>query len=300
MKRLTLLTTSMVLANSCANARSSTQADCSYEVRKVEVANFTSIQTSSAINVIYTTYDGPPQVEIHAPADLQPYIHVEVTADGTLTVGMKQHKEQQNTQQQKREVHVKARPVNTFQANSSGDIILQDDLSVRRPVKLITHSSGDIIAQAIRCTNLNIETASSGGVILRSAACENADCQANSSGKIIIKKLDCTNLKATANSSGDVHIDQLDCTEVVARASSSGDISLTGDCRAALLETSSSGKISASRLTATTVTAEASSTGTVVCHATESIEAKTSSRGEITYSGNPVFMDLEGERIRKQ
>ena len=294
MKRLFFL---IALAISINGSTKGADGVSDNKVRTVNVTAFHSLRTTSAVSILYTPQEGRPQVEIHAPEDAMPHIDVQVTPDSVLLVSIKPINNKKPNWKGKLEVHVKARPVHTFEASGAGDIILQGDLETRQPVHLVTHEAGDIIARTIRCKKLQIETASSGDVIVRNARCEEVSCLAHSAGGIIMKGLECTTLEMQSHSSGDIHIDHLSCEQLNADTQSSGGIQLSGSCRQAQLKAAGSGDIYASRLKADTIEALASASGAIECHPLHSLKAETSSNGEIQYTGNPENINTLGEHI---
>ena len=156
MKRLFFL---IALAISINGSTKGADGVSDNKVRTVNVTAFHSLRTTSAVSILYTPQEGRPQVKIHAPEDAMPHIDVQVTPDSVLLVSIKPINNKKPNWKGKLEVHVKARPVHTFEASGAGDIILQGDLETRQPVHLVTHEAGDIIARTIRCKKLQIETA---------------------------------------------------------------------------------------------------------------------------------------------
>jgi hypothetical protein len=102
-----------------------------------------------------------------------------------------------------------------------------------------------------------------------------------------------------ASSAGDIELKNVACSTLQVEASSAGDVTLSGTCRMAKLEASSAGEIDADDLKADTVKAEASSSGDVSCYAVESLEASTSSAGNVYYKGNPKHIHNHSKGVKK-
>ena len=265
-KQIFLLLVSAIAYCSCT--KSPAQSLCDGETgaspkdiqtQKVTVGDFNAISATSSVDVVYIPSEDETSVEIRASKAVLPYISVQVDAHGTLVVGMKKPKDPTKTKGIK-EVHVKARPVGSLSASSSGDIFVKDGLHVKGDLRLTAGSSGDIYF---------------GG-----SKCQQADLQ--------------------CNSSGDLHIKGLECTHLIATATSSGDLRLQGKCEQAKYTASSSGDIDAGNMEARHVDANASSAGDISCHASESLNAHTSGGGSIAYSGNPVQVSASGKDIQKR
>lgn len=252
-----------------------------YITQKVKVEKFDGISTSTSIDVIYTQTAGNMDVEIYAPDNLMEYVKVEVDG-GMLKIGFELEEKGQGLNikgKHETEVRVSAPAVHSLRASSSGDIILKNGLQTTGKVSVESSSSGDI----------------KGGNIV----CDALETEASSSGDIDLDQVECISLMLKASSAGDVSMMALKAERVCADASSSGDVSLSGVCRMAKLEASSAGEIDADDLKADTVIAEASSSGDVSCYAVESLEASTSSAGNVRYKGNPKQILNHSKGLKK-
>ena len=285
-KQIFLLLVSAIAYCSCT--KSPAQSLCDGETgaspkdiqtQKVTVGDFNAISATSSVDVVYIPSEDETSVEIRASKAVLPYISVQVDAHGTLVVGMKKPKDPTKTKGIK-EVHVKARPVGSLSASSSGDIFVKDGLHVKGTLRLTAGSSGDISCQDISCKDLHATSNSSGDIYFGGSKCQQADLQ--------------------CNSSGDLHIKGLECTHLIATATSSGDLRLQGKCEQAKYTASSSGDIDAGNMEARHVDANASSAGDISCHASESLDAHTSGGGSIAYSGNPAQVSASGKDIQKR
>ena len=252
-----------------------------YITQKVKVEKFDGISTSTSIDVIYTQTTGNMDVEIYAPDNLMEYVKVEVDG-GMLKIGFELEEKGQGLNikgKHETEVRVSAPAVHSLRASSSGDIILKNGLQTTGKVSVESSSSGDI----------------KGGNIV----CDALETEASSSGDIDLDQVECISLMLKASSAGDVSMMALKAERVCADASSSGDVSLSGVCRMAKLEASSAGEIDADDLKADTVIVEASSSGDVSCYAVESLEASTSSAGNVRYKGNPKQIQNHSKGLQK-
>ena len=252
-----------------------------YITQKLKVEKFDGISTSTSIDMIYTQTTGNMDVEIYAPDNLMEYVKVEVDG-GMLKIGFELEEKGQGLNikgKHETEVRVSAPAVHSLRASSSGDIILKNGLQTTGKVSVESSSSGDI----------------KGGNIV----CDALETEASSSGDIDLDQVECISLMLKASSAGDVSMMALKAERVCADASSSGDVSLSGVCRMAKLEASSAGEIDADDLKADTVIAEASSSGDVSCYAVESLEASTSSAGNVRYKGNPKQILNHSKGLKK-
>ena len=285
-KMKTNLILAMFLAmafSSCisVNSQNAIVPSKNYITQKVKVEKFDGISTSTSIDVIYTQTTGNMDVEIYAPDNLMEYVKVEVDG-GMLKIGFELEEKGQGLNikgKHETEVRVSAPAVHSLRASSSGDIILKNGLQTTGKVSVESSSSGDI----------------KGGNIV----CDALETEASSSGDIDLDQVECISLMLKASSAGDVSMMALKAERVCADASSSGDVSLSGVCRMAKLEASSAGEIDADDLKADTVKAEASSSGDVSCYAVESLEASTSSAGNVYYKGNPKHIHNHSKGVKK-
>ncbi len=305
-KQIFLLLVSAIAYCSCT--KSPAQSLCDGETgaspkdiqtQKVTVGDFNAISATSSVDVVYIPSDDETSVEIRASKAVLPYISVQVDAHETLVVGMKKPKDPTKTKGIK-EVHVKARPIGSLSASSSGDIFVKDGLHVKGTLRLTAGSSGDISCQDISCKDLHATSNSSGDISGKSVSCGLLTAASNSSGDIYFGGSKCQQADLQCNSSGDLHIKGLECTHLIATATSSGDLRLQGKCEQAQYTASSSGDIDAGNMEARHVDANASSAGDISCHASESLDAHTSGGGSIAYSGNPAQVSASGKNIQKR
>ena len=231
-KQIFLLLVSAIAYCSCT--KSPAQSLCDGETgaspkdiqtQKVTVGDFNAISATSSVDVVYIPSDDETSVEIRASKAVLPYISVQVDAHGTLVVGMKKPKDPTKTKGIK-EVHVKARPVGSLSASSSGDIFVKDGLHVKGTLRLTAGSSGDISCQDISCKDLHATSNSSGDISGKSVSCGLLTAASNSSGDIYFGGSKCQQADLQCNSSGDLHIKGLECTHLIATATSSQIYSL--------------------------------------------------------------------------
>ena len=116
---------------------------------------------------------------------------------------------------------------------------------------------------------------------------------ASSSGDLICESVvSGDELTVKASSSGDVSV-EVDVDNLSASASSSGDIEISGSANEAKLMASSSGDVLGDDLEVNHADVSASSSGDVELTVRESIKARASSGGDITYRGNPKTKDIK-------
>ena len=267
-KNILLLVLTIGSLTSCMVSAETIVPSKNYITKKVKVDNFEGISTATSIDVAYTQTSGNQDIEIYAPDNLMEFVKVEVEG-GILKVRFHSDKDKgmSISGSHQTEVRVSAPAVHAFHASSSGDIILKNGLQTAGKVSLKSSSSGDIEGGKVKCDELLVS--------------------ASSSGDVDLEKVECTLLEVSASSSGDVEIERLRAEKVSADASSAGDVILSGVCRSAKFSASSSGDVEAKNLKADVVKANASSAGDITCHAVESLDATTSSAGNVNYKGNP-------------
>ena len=231
-----------------------------YITQKVKVEAFDGISISTAIDVVYTQAD-QTDIEIYAPDNLMPFVKL-VNDGGMLKVFFESDEPGNGINirgKHHTKVNISAPAVHALHTSSSGDIVLVNGLNTNGLVSVESSSAGEIEGSGISCDELVIE----------------------------------------ASSAGDIELKNVACNTLQVEASSAGDVSLSGTCRMAKLEASSAGEIDADDLKADTVKAEASSSGDVSCYAVESLEASTSSAGNVYYKGNPKQIRNHSKGVKK-
>ena len=231
-----------------------------YITQKVKVEAFDGISTSTAIDVVYTQAD-QTDIEIYAPDNLMPFVKL-VNDGGMLKVFFESDEPGNGINirgKHHTKVNISAPAVHALHTSSSGDIVLVNGLKTNGLVKVKSSSAGEIEGSGISCEELVIE----------------------------------------ASSAGDIELKNVVCNTLQVEASSAGDVTLSGTSRMAKFEASSAGEIDADDLKADTVKAEASSSGDVSCYAVESLEASTSSAGNVYYKGNPKQIRNHSKGVKK-
>lgn len=98
------------------------------------------------------------------------------------------------------------------------------------------------------------------------------------------------NLSSSSGSDIDIHID---ASKIICDISSGSEIALTGICKELKVDASSGSDFKARNLICNSIEAEASSGSDIDIYATESINASSSSGGNIICEGNPKTKKLE-------
>lgn len=293
----------LATSESCSFAIGSTPIKPSkkYVTQKVEIREINSISASTSVDVVYTQSQGKTYAEVYAPDNIIPYVKVQQSGK-ELKVSYDFPKGKSLSIQGKYvcEVRVFAPEVTAFSTSSSSDIKFANGLKTPQNVTLSTSSSGDIDATNISCNNLSMNTSSSGDITINSVTCHMLNLSTSSSGDMKINRARCDKTDIKSSSSGDCEIKSLSCKSTVkATTSSSGDISLSGKCENANYSAQSGGSIYAKNLKSVNVTATASSGGDIECYASGKLSARTSSGGEVRYTGNPTSIDGKSDNVSR-
>jgi uncharacterized protein YxeA len=99
-----------------------------------------------------------------------------------------------------------------------------------------------------------------------------------------------TDIEVSSSSAGNIKI-EIYATKVMASLSSSGDISLSGEAETLKADLSSAGDFEASGFKVKEADISASSAGDARVNVTERLNARASSAGDITYLGDPKYVD---------
>ena len=108
------------------------------------------------------------------------------------------------------------------------------------------------------------------------------------SGNIEAESIETSSLDVSVSGSGDVLIDSLKADEVEARISGSGEVELAGEAAKQDIDISGSGKYRARDLLCETITVKIGGSGDATVWAMESLDARISGSGSVNYYGNPT------------
>lgn len=192
--------------------------------------NISHLKCTTGVDVVYVpTSTGSTTVKIAGPDEGIKYVKVElngsklsVHADRPDKSGMRAP----SFSLKGVTVTVTGPMINSFEANSSGDIKCGTKLNCNGTLTLKTTSSGDIKFGAVDCTTLRASTNSSGDIDIKTLKCTDVTLSTSSSGDIDVYTLNTSNVVLQASSSGDIDIKSLSAKTVHANASSSGDIDI--------------------------------------------------------------------------
>ena len=113
----------------------------------------------------------------------------------------------------------------------------------------------------------------------------------SSAGDIIGETpIKCNNIEIDASSAGNIRL-ELTSRKVEVNISSSGDVSLSGEAEILNADLSSAGNLEAYNLKVKDAEVSASSAGDARVNVSERITARASSAGDITYHGDPKYVD---------
>ena len=231
--------------------------------------NISHLKCTTGVDVVYVpTSTGSTTVKIAGPDEGIKYVKVElngsklsVHADRPDKSGMRAP----SFSLKGVTVTVTGPMINSFEANSSGDIKCGTKLNCNGTLTLKTTSSGDIKFGGVDCTTLRASTNSSGDIDIKTLKCTDVTLSTSSSGDIDVYTLNTSNVVLQASSSGDIDIKSLSAKTVHANASSSGDIDIDS-IKADVLDanSSSSAEIKIKSGTVKTGNLNASSVGDIV------------------------------------
>ena len=210
--------------------------------------NISHLKCTTGVDVVYVpTSTGSTTVKIAGPDEGIKYVKVElngsklsVHADRPDKSGMRAP----SFSLKGVTVTVTGPMINSFEANSSGDIKCGTKLNCNGTLTLKTTSSGDIKFGAVDCTTLRASTNSSGDIDIKTLKCTDVTLSTSSSGDIDVYTLNTSNVVLQASSSGDIDIDSIKADVLDANSSSSAEIKIkSGTVKTGNLNASSVGDI---------------------------------------------------------
>ena len=111
--------------------------------------------------------------------------------------------------------------------------------------------------------------------------------QQHGSGDLRIASVSGPRLDATISGSGDLQIDDAKLGSFSVSVAGSGDVTISGSADEARFAVAGSGDIDATHFTVRRVTAAISGSGDARLNASESLDARVSGSGDVSYSGHP-------------
>lgn len=233
-----------------------------YKTQAVKCSEFSAVCTNTSIDIIYNV--GKTKVEVYAPDNVLPYIEIAVCED-ELRVNYKG--DMTFIGQHKTHVLITAPAVTRFKTNSSGDIKIKDDISLKgKDIELLVNSAGDIEARNIEGRNVTLRTNSAGDIKTESIKANQIKLLCNSAGNIETDVLTAkTDVTVNANSAGDVKTPTIVAgDDVKIHANSAGDIKVDAVLSEKLgLYANSAGDIKVNDVKSTTVTVATNSAGNI-------------------------------------
>lgn len=309
-KSLFTLVVAVLIATMSVSAHETITASKNYVTKTINTGSFTSIHTTSSIDVEFR--QGPLKVQLYVADNLAKYVEVKVSNNaltayynvkGSITINGSN-----NTK-----LIVSAPNVDSFFTQASGDITIKsgyvttgkvsfttqgsgdiEALSVKAgEVILTTQASGDIEMTTIDATQASLATQGSGDIDVASIKAPNVSIMTQASGDIDVKSVNGTSATVMTQGSGDVEVAQLSLTGLEAAAHASGDMTLKGSCVNAIYSGYGSGSVYARGMKAEVVTATTYGSGDIDCYASKSVQGSEMGSGDISVAGNPRHNKLK-------
>lgn len=277
------------------------------ETQSYPSESFSQIEAVGPIDVIYEPAASPSIVVEQAENDFSD-IYLDFDGD-TLVVSRKSIRDRSgwfnnvniNTKNDRKIIKVNGKRVPYYIVRVSGPDL--DGVVSKRSAKLTANgldsasfdahasSSGDLLLSGT-AKSAKLHASSSGDILASDFQAQTFDIQASSSGDIEAKSNGDGQVKIDVSSSADLDLESLGAAEFLIKASSSADIELSGQCASIEIEASSSADVDGKDLACRDAKVVASSSADVSVFASESVEARASSGGDIYISGSPAVRDI--------
>lgn len=228
-KILSLAVSAALMLSSCNVMNGNTVKPSEKRIQKEytgQLETFDKIETSTAINVVYTQSNEPQKVVLDVPENMAEFVSLKVN-DGKLDVSFKgMHSINGN---HKTTVYVSGPAINKFETSSAGSIYLKNGVKYDGEVAIESSSAGSVFVEGlVKAKTLYLESSSAGNIKVDGAEVDLLGVDSSSAGNIEVK-----DIKANT---------------VAAEASSTGNITLEGNCRVLNKEKSSAGNIRTKKL----------------------------------------------------
>ena len=270
MKRVNNLTTIITLIIIFSSAPLLAQV----ETQDRSVGSFTGVHQSTSADV-YIKAGSSQTVTVKADSKAISDIITEVS-NGVLMIKTRNNLRNVRVM----EVYITMNSLEKLKNSGSGDIAIEGPVK-GKDIYVGISGSGDLDAE-FDAINMEIKISGSGDVNLSGVR---------------------GNFSIDISGSGDVMAGGLQLDQCTLSSFGSGDIKLKGKAAKLISKQSGSGDLNAYGLTAVEVVAKSNGSGDVVIHAVEKIQAILNGSGDLTYYGNPQYVDVvsngSGEVYRK-
>lgn len=233
-----------------------------YKTKTVNCSEIEAICTNTSIDIVYCV--GNQKVEIYAPDNILPYIEV-VVQNKELRVNYKENMTFEGSHKTK--VTVTAPAVTRFKSNSSGGIIIKDNITLKdKDIELMINSAGDISALNIEGKDVMFRTNSAGDIKTGNVNANQIKLICNSAGNIETGNLIAqNNIMVNTNSAGDIKVPKIVAgLDAQIHANSAGDIKVdTILSDKTLITANSAGDIKTSNVKSNIVSATTNSAGSI-------------------------------------
>lgn len=201
------------------------------------LSGFTGVESKIDADV-YFIQDSFYKVEIQAQANIQDIMDIRVE-NGTLLLQFDKYKNVRRYDHVA--VYVTAPNLTSLGINGSGNIRIQQPISVNGDVTLSVNGSGDINANSVTASSLYAKINGSGSLTVNNGTVNYESAQISGSGNINLVGVMAKRAKVETSGSGKTTIWATDDLDV--RISGSGDVFYKGS-PSMRVETSGSGKVS--------------------------------------------------------
>lgn len=228
-KILSLAVSAALMLSSCNVMNGNTVKPSEKRIQKEytgQLETFDKIETSTAINVVYTQSNEPQKVVLDVPENMAEFVSLKVN-DGKLDVSFKGMRIINGNHETT--VYVSGPAIREFETSSAGSIHLKNGVTYDGEVALESSSAGSVFVEGpVRAKTLYIESSSAGNIKVDGA-------------EVDLLGIDCS-------SAGNIEVKNIKANTVAAEASSAGNITLEGNCRVLNKEKSSAGNIRTKKL----------------------------------------------------
>ena len=165
-------------------------------------------------------------------------------------------------------------------------------LTVRELESIRLSSSGDASAPALRADRFEVRLDSSGDLTVDAIEADAVDVRLGSSGDLSVGAVQADAVDVRVGSSGDLSVGDLRAGSLAVRISSSGDVGIgEGEVDSLDLAINSSGDYDGESVRGTRATVALSSSGDARLWAEESLGARLTSSGSVSYRGDPAIVE---------
>ncbi|MBD5316436.1 MAG: hypothetical protein HDS11_02025 [Bacteroides sp.] len=278
MKKSLLFTIVAVLGVSICSGLAAFAAGKGPETKNVAVKNFSGVNVSNAIEVVYTPGQNVSAV-IEAPAAIMPYVHFDQRGE-MLNISIR--KNNTNLRNCKVKVRLTSPLINTYVLSTASEVTVKGALDAsNRDVSVTLSQASEIDFGTVSCRTFKVNGSGASSVDVDLLSTGDLSLGLSGASKTEIDKVNTNTISATLTGASAVELEGVRASSVTVGASGASKAELDGTATQVTLNASGASSIKAGKLMADQGKADASGASSVVCNVSGKFSTTTSGGSSI-------------------